>query len=126
MAIRKARIGKKNVGANQKQTYYFDINKCETCPLREGCCKDGAKSYTYSVTIKSTEHKDQETFQNSEEFKSKSKSRYKIEAKNSELKHRHGYDVATSAGLFGMQIQKAMAIFTVNLKRIRTLMKESE
>ena len=45
------------------------------------------------MTINSTEHKDQEAFQNSEEFKGKAKSRYKIEAKNSELKHRHGYDV---------------------------------
>ncbi|CAM3282505.1 IS1182 family transposase [Filibacter tadaridae] len=126
MAIRKARTGKKNVGQNQSQTYYFDINKCKTCPLREGCYKEDAKSKTYSVTIKSTEHKDQEAFQNSDEFKEKAKSRYKIEAKNSELKHRHGYDVATSAGLFGMQIQGAMAIFAVNLKRIRTLMRESE
>jgi len=105
MAIRKARTGKKNVGKNQSKTYYFDINKCEICPLREGCYKEGAKSKTYSVTIKSTEHKDQEAFQDSDEFKEKSKSRYKIEAKNSELKHRRGYDVATSAGLFGMQIQ---------------------
>lgn len=126
MAIRTARTGKKNVGKNQIQTYYFDIDTCKTCPLREGCYKEGSKSKTYSVTIKSTEHKDQEAFQNSEEFKKKAKSRYKIEAKNSELKHRHGYDVATSAGLFGMQIQGAMAIFAVNLKRIRTLMKESE
>ena len=78
------------------------------------------------MTIKSTEHKDQEAFQNSEEFKGKAKSRYKIEAKNSELKHRHGYDVASYAGLFGMQIQGATAIFAVNLKRIITLMKESK
>ena len=126
MAIRKARTGKKNIGENQSQTYYFDINKCKICPLREGCYREGAKSKTYSVTIKSTEHKDQEVFQNSEEFKEKAKSRYKIEAKNSELKHRHGYNVATSAGLFGMQMQGAMAIFAVNLKRIITLMKESE
>lgn len=126
MAIRKARTNKKNVGKNQRQTYYFDVGKCKVCPFREGCYKEDAKSKTYSVTIKSTEHKDQEAFQNSEEFKEKAKSRYKIEAKNSELKHRHGYDVATSAGLFGMQIQGAMAIFAVNLKRIRTLMKESE
>ena len=107
-------------------TYYFDIEKCKVCPLREGCYKEGAKSKTYSVTIKSTEHKDQEAFQNSDEFKEKAKSRYKIEAKNSELKHRHGYDVATSAGLFGMQMQGAMTIFAVNLKRIITLMKEKE
>ena len=110
-------------GKNPRVKYYFDIEKCKVCPFQEGCYKEGAKSKTYSVTIKSTEHKDQEAFQNSEEFKVKSKSRYKIEAKNSELKHRHGYDVATSAGLFGMQMQGAMAIFAVNLKRILTLMK---
>ncbi len=126
MAIRKARTGKKNVGQNQRDTYYFDIDKCKVCPLREGCYTEGAKSKTYSVTIKSTEHKDQEAFQDSDEFKEKAKSRYKIEAKNSELKHRHGYDVATSAGLFGMQMQGAMTIFAVNLKRIITLMKEAE
>ena len=75
--------------------------------LREGCYKEGAKSKTYSVTIKSTEHKEQEAFQKSEEFKEIAKERYKIEAKNSELKHRHGYDIASSAGLFGMEIQGA-------------------
>ncbi|NOV00672.1 hypothetical protein GC097_11670 [Paenibacillus sp. LMG 31457] len=37
---------------------------------------------------------------------------------HSELKNRHGYDVADSSGLLGMQIQGAMAIFAVNLKRI--------
>ncbi|WP_163103551.1 IS1182 family transposase, partial [Peribacillus alkalitolerans] len=65
MAIRKARTNKKNVGKNQRQTYYFDTEKCKVCPFREGCYTEGAKSKTYSVTIKSTEHKEQETFQNS-------------------------------------------------------------
>jgi len=122
LAIRKARTGKRNVGKNQKDTYYFDIKKCQSCPLKEGCYKDGAKSKTYSVTIKSTEHSQQLKFQEGEYFKEKSKERYKIEAKNSELKHRHGYDVATSSGLIGMELQGAMAIFTVNLKRILKLM----
>ena len=45
-----------------------------------------------------------------------------IEAKNSELKHRHGYDVALSSGLIGMQMQGALTIFTVNIKRIIKLM----
>ena len=98
MAIRKARTGKKKTGKNQRDTYYFDIEKCKICPFKEGCYKEGAKSKTYSVTIKSTEHKEQEAFQESEEFKEKAKERYKIEAKNSELKHRHGYDVATILG----------------------------
>lgn len=124
MAIRKARTGKKNVGENQKDTYYFDIEKCQRCPFREGCYKDGAKSKTYSVTIKSLEHTEQAQFQESEYFKQKAKERYKIEAKNSELKHRHGYDVATSSGLIGMELQGAISIFTVNLKRILKLIKE--
>ena len=57
-------------------------------------------------------------------LKKRGKSVYKIEAKNSELKHRHGYDVASSSGLIGMQMQGAMAIFAVNLKRILTLIKK--
>ncbi|MNV94166.1 hypothetical protein D3C71_1889400 [compost metagenome] len=86
--------------------------------FKEGCYQEGASSKTYSVTIKSDEHAEQMTFQETEYFKTKTKERYKIEAKNSELKHRHGYDVAISSGLLGMQLQGAMAIFAVNLKRI--------
>jgi transposase len=123
LAIRKARTGKKGINNNQKDTYMFDIEKCKVCPFRNGCYKEGAKSKTYSVTIKSTEHREQEAFQNSDEFKTLAKERYKIEAKNSELKHRHGYDEASSAGLIGMEIQGATAIFAVNLKRILTLIK---
>lgn len=123
MAIRKARQGKKGIGANQTDTYYFDVEKCKRCPRREGCYKEGAKSKSYSVSIKSDEHTEQMAFQETEYFKTKAKERYKIEAKNSELKHRHGYDVATSSGLVGMELQGAMAIFTVNIKRILKLMK---
>jgi len=121
MAIRKARQGKKGVGKNQTDTYYFDVEKCKRCPFKEGCYKEGSKSKTYSVTIKSNEHSEHEKFQESHYFK-ELKERYKIEAKNSELKHRHGYDVATSSGLIGMELQGAMAIFTVNLKRIIKLL----
>jgi hypothetical protein len=124
MAIRKARQGKKGVGKNQVDTYYFDIEKCKHCPFKDGCYKEGAKSKTYSVSIKSNEHTEQAKFQESDYFKEKSKERYKIEAKNSELKHRHGYNVAKSSGLIGMELQGAMAIFTVNLKRILKLIDE--
>ena len=83
--------------------------------------KEGAKSKSYSVIIKSDEHTEQMNFQESDYFKEKSKERYKIEAKNSELKHRHGYDVASFSGLIGLEMQGAMAIFSVNLKRILKL-----
>ena len=121
LATRKARQNKKNVGKNQVEVYYFDIEKCRLCPMREGCYKDGAKSKTYSVSIKSELHQDQMDFQESDYYREKSKQRYKIEAKNSELKNAHGYGKATSYGLENMQMQGAMAIFAVNLKRILKL-----
>ncbi|PIC99200.1 IS1182 family transposase [Sporosarcina sp. P29] len=126
MAIRKARTGKKNQNKNQSSTHYFDIEKCKVCPMREGCYKEGAKSKTYSVTVKSLEHEEQAAFQETDEFKQLAKNRYKIEAKNSELKHPHGYKTAKSAGLFGMEIQGATTIFAVNLKRIIKLLSDKE
>jgi hypothetical protein len=122
MAIRKAVQGKKNAERNQSHTYYFDVEKCKSCPLKEGCHKEGSKTKTYSVRIKSDLHKEQITFQETDYFKEKAKHRYKIEAKNSELKNVHGYDRAISYGITNMQMQGAIAIFTVNLKRILKLM----
>lgn len=122
MAIRKARTGKKNMKCNQVNTYYFDVEICKRCLKREGCYKDGSRSKSYSVSIKSDLHKNQMEFQETEYFKERAKERYMIEAKNSELKHQHGYDVAVASGLVGMQMQGALSIFTVNVKRILKLM----
>ena len=84
-AIRKARTGRENVKKNQKTTYYFDVENCKMCPLKEFCYKN-TKTKIYSITIKSKEHKQQLAFEDSEYFKERSKRRYKIEAKNNELK----------------------------------------
>lgn len=124
IAIRKAKTGRKNVNKNQVTTYYFDVEKCKRCSKREGCYKDGAKSKSYSISIKSDLHKEQIEFEKSDYFKERYKERYKIEAKNSEIKHQHGYDVAISSGLFGMQMQGALTIFAVNIKRIMKLKSE--
>jgi hypothetical protein len=121
MAVRKAIQGKKNVGKNQVITYYFDIEKCKNCPLKQGCYKEGAKSKTYSISIKSEIHQEQIEFEKSEYFKEKSKHRYKIEAKNGELKNVHGYGRAISYGIENIQMQGALTIFAVNLKRILKL-----
>jgi transposase len=125
-AIRKGRTGKKGQKKNQVTTYYFDIEKCKVCPLKEGCYKVGAKSKTYSISILSETHQAQKDFQETDEFKDKMMHRYKIEAKNAELKNRHGYDIAQSKGFFGMDIQGATTVFLVNLKRILTLKVEKE
>lgn len=121
MAIRRAKQGRKNVGKNQVYTYYFDVEKCRSCPFREGCYKPGSKTKSYSVSIKSDLHQEQAAFQETDYYKEKSKHRYKIEAKNSELKNVHGYGRANAYGIENMQMQGAMAIFTVNLKRILRL-----
>jgi transposase len=111
-------------GTGTVESYFFNVEKCKCCPYKAGCYKEGAETKTYSVTIKHHIHEEQAAFQESEYFKERSKERYKIEAKNSELKHRHGYDIASASGLFGMQLQAATTIFAVNLKRIITLMGE--
>jgi transposase/ferredoxin len=121
MAIRKAREGKKSRGKNQTYNYYFDVEKCKVCALKDGCYKPGAKSKSYCVSLKCTEHQEQMAFQKTELFKDKARHRYKIEAKNSELKNVHGYHRANSYGIGSMQMQGAMAIFTVNVKRILKL-----
>lgn len=118
LAVRKARQGKKDAGTNQVDTYYFDVEKCKVCPLRDNCYKPGAKTKSYSVSIKSDLHKEQTVFQETEYYRQEAKNRYKIEAKNSELKNVHGYARAISYGIDSMQMQGALAIFTVNLKRI--------
>ncbi len=122
LAVRKAVQGKKAVGANQVMSYYFDVDRCRSCPLSQGCYQAGAKTKTYSVSIKSQPHAEQAIFQDTEAFKASARERYKIEAKNSELKHRHGYAVATGAGIENMELQGALSIFAVNLKRIITLL----
>ena len=119
IAIRKAKQGKKNQQKNQTLTYYFDIEKCKTCALRNGCYKEGAKSKTYSITIKTDTQKEQLAFQETDEFKKIYRNeRYKIEAKNAELKNVLGYDRAESYGIEAMQMQGAITMFAANIKRI--------
>lgn len=107
---------------NPRMVYYFDIEKCKHCSMRNGCYKDGVKTKSYSVSITSDIQKEQMEYEKSERFKKKYSIRYKIEAKNSQLKNRHGYGIATYTGLRGMEIQGATTLFVVNLKKILTMM----
>mgnify|MGYP002551708709 FL=1 len=104
MAIRKAKQGSKKEGT-QVECYYFDVEKCKHCPFKDGCYKENAKSKTYSVTIKSETHTAQMEYMKTEEFKKLYAERYKIEAKNAELKNNFGYDKANACGKLGMTIQ---------------------
>jgi len=122
MAIRKTKESREKEKKTPREVYFFDVEKCKACSLREGCYKPGAKSRTYKITIMKDMHTAQLAFQKTGYFKEKYKERYKIEAKNAELKHVYGYDKALSYGLYAMQMQGAMAIFAANLKRIIKLL----
>lgn len=122
MATRVARTGKKTQGTNQARTYFFDVNNCQTCPQRQGCYKPGAKTKTYSVSIKSKEHREQLAFQATQAFQDTAKLRYRIEAKNAELKTKHGYRQSWSNSIEAMTLQGAITLFYANMERIMKLM----
>lgn len=115
---RSLRCNSKKGKINNVMRYFFDIKKCKQCDLKDGCYKDGAKSKSYVVTLLSDLHKKQKDFESSPYFKLKSKERYKIEAKNSELKQCHGLDRCKYSGLFAMQLQAYFSVFVCNSKRI--------
>ena len=125
MATKLEKHGKKT--QNPIYTYFFDVEKCKTCALQEGCYKTGAKTKSYSITIKSNTQTEQMNFQETEDFKRLYKSeRYKIEAKNAELKNVLGYARAESYGMDAMQMQGAITMFAANVKRIIKLLEESK
>ena len=125
MAIRKAKQGSKEKGTDV-ECYYFDVEKCKHCPFKDGCYKEGAKSKSFSVKIKSDTHTAQMDYMETEEFKKNYSQRYMIEAKNAELKNNYGYDEATACGKLGMTIQGATTLFLANMKRIIRLKDEKE
>ncbi len=127
MAIKKAKQGSKNPKSgynNLVECYYFDVEKCKHCPFKDGCYKDGAKTKTYSVKIKDNTHIKHMDYMETEEFKNLYKERYKIEAKNAELKNNYNYGNSNSCGKIGITIQGATTLFLTNMKRIIKLNEE--
>ena len=118
---------KKDPNVATFETYFFNVNKCKNCPLKEQCGYKGTKSKTYSVTLKmSNSHKEHNDNQLLPEYQQLAKERYKIEAKNAELKSQHGYAHTSYTGLHGMSLQAGISIFVVNLKRILRLKNENK
>ncbi len=106
------------------ETYNFDVERCKRCPYKEGCYKEGANTKTYNVRIIDDVHIKHMDYMETEEFKELYSERYKIEAKNSELKSNFGYDTANACGKNGITIQGASALFLANIKRIIKLKEE--
>ncbi|WP_432416498.1 transposase [Flavivirga aquatica] len=93
----------------------------DTCRFFVFCIPDSSTGISSVKRVQFDIHKEQIEFETSDYFKEKSKHRYKIEAKNGELKNAHSYGRAISYGIENMQMQSALTIFTVNLKRILNL-----
>ncbi|MNW26983.1 Transposase DDE domain protein [compost metagenome] len=123
---RKAIQGSKTSGDSRSLVYYFDVEKCKACPLREGCYKPGAKSKTYSIRILSEQFKEQIEFELSDTFKERIKRRPIIEHKNAEMKRFHGMHTARYRGLFRMRIQAYLTAFVVNVKRMVRLKEQKQ
>ena len=94
--------------------------------MKEGCYKEGSKTRTYSVKIKSDTHIAQMDYMETEEFQELYSHRYKIEAKNAEIKNIYDYGNAQASGITGMTLQGACTLFLTNLKRIDELEREKE
>ena len=125
MAIKKIhQKGNKHNNDTEVDNYFFDVEKCKHCPLKNGCYKDGAKTKTYSVTIKKEIHINHMDYMATDEFEKLYKERYKIEAKNAELKKNYNYENATACGKLGITIQGATTLFLANMKRIIKLSQE--
>jgi hypothetical protein len=67
---------------------------------------------------------EQKAFQETEYFKTRARERYKIEAKNAEMKQAHGLGIADSRGLAAMRLQSYFVVFAVNVKRIVKLLEQ--
>ena len=123
LSTRKAKSSKRDRGnKNQSIKFYFDVEKCKACHLKEGCYKEGAGLKTYSISVLSDIHKEQKAFQETEYFKERAKLRYMTEAKNAEMKQSHGLGEVDSCGLVAMRLQSYFTAFVVNIKRIVRLL----
>ena len=123
MAINKRKTGNKNKN-EQVESYFFDVEKCKHCPFKKDCYKDNSKTKTYNVKIKDDMHIKHMDYMKTDEFKNLYKERYKIEAKNAELKNNYSYDKANACGKIGITIQGATTLFLTNMKRIIKLKEE--
>lgn len=126
-AIEKGMYRKENY---KEEFYFFNERYCITCKFKKECYLGDGPKKSKIIILNRDRIKDlypeQVIFQQTQEFKTKYKTRYKVEAKNADLKNNLGYSKAISTGFSGMQIQGAMTIFAANMKRIMRLLEQKE
>lgn len=112
-------VKKDGVKRNATIEYTFNEEKCKNCKMNNKCPLNKQKKKTYMISLMSNTHKKQSEFEETEYFKDKMRNeRYKIEAKNSEIKQVHGLKKARYMGLIKMRIQTYLTCCVANIKRI--------
>ena len=127
----------KSGSGTQKTTFYFDRKICNVCKLYDTCAaihRDPRTEPTAKarpeIRVPSISHSisdfrlEQMKVQETEEFKQKYRERYKIEAKNAELKSSHHFGKTISKGYESMTLQTAVTFFVTNLRRIMKIEQE--
>jgi len=124
-STRKANCKNENKNKSDQICFHFDKRICRLCKRKSECGKVlNGKVKVYVIEREYV--KEQIDLMETDYFREKYKTRYKIEAKNAELKNVLGYDRAMSYGLHAMQVQGAVTLFTANIKRIMTLMSQKD
>lgn len=104
---------------NATMEYTFDEKKCENCTQKNKCPLKKQRNKTYMISMMSNIHREQADFEETEYFKNKARNeRYKIEAKNAEIKQAHGLKKAKYMGLSRVRIQAYITCCVANIKRI--------
>lgn len=103
---------------NGSYKYYFEKEKCRSCPLRESCVSGTAVRKILVVGLNTSEFYEYSQREKTVEFKEKYKKRACQEWKNGEMKNFHGLDRARGYGLKSMSTQAKLTALAVNLKRI--------
>lgn len=123
----------KNENGSQKTAFYFDKKICSVCKLKDTCIavqRQDPRTIERGGTFREgsvkprVEHSisdfrmERMKIEETEDFKQKYKQRYKIEAKNGELKNNHHFNETISKGYESMTLQTAVTFFVANLNRI--------
>jgi len=107
---------------NGSVEYRFHKSDCKNCPFSSRCI--GNKKCDYKRIWKNENNKlfaVQREFENTDEFKEKAKSRWKIEQKNAHLKNRYGLNITHGTGLLSMKAQSFLTAMTANIVKISRL-----
>lgn len=113
---------KKCKNGRQSYKYYFEREKCRSCPLRENCIKGKNIGKILEVGINTPKFYEYSQQQKTEEFKVKYRKIACQEWKNGEMKNFHGLDRARGYGLKSMSTQAKLTALAVNLKRIASIL----